>query len=212
VNKNLLMISAVVLAGGNSKRFGKDKALLKLGGKPLILHVLDNITEVTEETIVVVGSQSQLNQYSKTLPSTTKIVSDTYKVQSPLAGALSGFQHVEGKYTLLLACDTPFISKNAVTILLNSCIGKDAAIPKWPNNYIEPLHAIYNTSSAFNAGEKALDNRRLNMASMIQNLKETHFVEVEAFKKADPELLTFYNINDLNDLKKAQKLYDDRFQ
>ena len=120
-----MISSAVILAGGNSKRFGKDKALLELLGRPLISHVLDRIAEVTEETIVVAGSQSQLDQYSKFLPSTVKVVKDSYNIQSPLAGALTGFQHAKGKYTLMLACDTPFISKKVAgnSDLLGSLLG-----------------------------------------------------------------------------------------
>ncbi len=201
-----MVSSAVVLSGGNSKRFGKDKALLELSGRPLILHVLDRITGVTEEIIVVAGSQSQLDQYSKFLPSTVKVVKDSYNIQSPLAGALTGFQHARGKYTIMLACDTPFLSKKVVTFLLDLCIGKDATIPKWPNDYLEPLHAIYRTNLAFKAVKEALERRRLNMVSMIKNLKEVNYVNVSALKKLDPELLTFLNINDPNDFKKAQKI------
>ena len=53
----LLDKSAVVLAGGFSKRFGQDKGLIPLSNKPLIRHVLDAIDGIVDERIVVVSSR-----------------------------------------------------------------------------------------------------------------------------------------------------------
>ncbi len=51
--------AAIILAGGVSKRFGQDKGLLKLVNKPLFLHVLENVSPVVDEVLVVIGSKSQ---------------------------------------------------------------------------------------------------------------------------------------------------------
>ena len=48
--------SAIVLAGGFSNRFGQDKGLLKLGEKPLILYILDEVSTVVGEVLVVVSA------------------------------------------------------------------------------------------------------------------------------------------------------------
>jgi len=62
--------TAVILAGGFSKRLREDKGLIKLAGKPLILHVIDRISNAVDEVIIVVGSEDQKKDYSCILKST----------------------------------------------------------------------------------------------------------------------------------------------
>ena len=200
-----LRTSVVILAGGFSKRFGEDKALLKLAKKPLILHILDRIITITDAAIVVVSSKNQVEHYSRILPTTVEIVKDEYEIRTPLVGAMTGFKHAKGKYTLLLPCDTPFVSRSVAALLLKLCIDRDAAIPRWPNGYLEPLHAAYATKSALTAARTTLEKEQLNMRSMIETLDNVHYVNVNTIKKIDPKLMTFFNINTQGDLRRAEK-------
>ena len=199
--------SAIILAGGFSKRLGKDKGLTKLANKPLIVHVINRISAVVDEVAVIVGSNGQKNDYSHSLKSKAKIVIDEYEIQSPLVGALTGFENVQGKYSLLLPCDTPFISNQIASLLLELCYNKEAVIPRWPNGYLEPLQAAYNTESALTAANKALKNGKLNMRSMLRYLGNISYISTSVLKRIDPELMTFFNINTLADLKKAERLF-----
>jgi molybdopterin-guanine dinucleotide biosynthesis protein A len=196
--------SAVVLAGGFSKRFGQDKGLLKLAGKPLILHILDKVSTVVDEVLVVVSSKSQEKAYTCFLKQKAKIVIDKYETQNPLVGALTGFEKAQGKYSLLLPCDTPFVSSQIASFLLELCVNKDAVIPRWPNGHIEPLQAVYYTKSALNVADKALEDKKQNMHSMIASLKRVRYVSTLALKQIDPKLTTFFNINTPKDLRKAE--------
>ncbi len=140
--------SAVILAGGFSSRFGQDKGLIELAGKPLIRHVLAAVNKIVEEKLVIVSSESQAENYSKVTGSNAKVFVDEGDVQTPLLGALTGFRESKGKYALLLPCDTPFVSKEILSLLFEICIGKNAVIPRWSNGYIEPLQAVYCTEPA----------------------------------------------------------------
>ncbi len=198
--------SAVVLAGGFSKRFGQDKGLLKLAGKPLILHILDKMSTVVDEVLVVVSSKSQEKAYTYFLKQKAKTVIDKYETQNPLVGALTGFEKAQGKYSLLLPCDAPFVSSQIASFLLELCVNKDAVIPRWPNGHIEPLQAVYYTKSALNVANKALENKKQNMHSMIDALKKVRYVSTLVLKQIDPKLTTFFNINTPKDLKKAEHM------
>jgi len=198
--------SAVVLAGGFSKRFGQDKGLLKLAGKPIILHILDKMSTVVDEVLVVVSSKSQEKAYTCFLKQKAKIVIDKYETQNPLVGALTGFEKAQGKYSLLLPCDTPFVSSQIASFLLELCVNKDAVIPRWPNGHIEPLQAVYYTKSALNVADKALEDKKQNMRSMIASLKKVLYVSTLVLKQIDPKLMTFFNINTLKDLRKAEHM------
>jgi len=196
--------SAVILAGGFSKRFGQDKALIELAGKPLILHVLDRTSKIVDEMVVVVSSEIQKKTFERLLGHKASVVVDKYKVQSPLLGASTGFESAHGEYSLLLPCDTPFVSGQIMLFLLDLCINKSAVIPRWPSEYIEPLQAAYHTKSALTATKTALEEGKLDLQSMIAHLRGVRYVSTTVLQQMDAELLTFFNINTFKDLKRAE--------
>lgn len=201
--------SAIVLAGGLSKRFGLDKGLVKLAWRPLILHVLDRVSTVVDEIVIVVGSESQEKAYAPFLRQKVKAVVDKFEIQSPLIGTLAGLESVEGRYSLLLPCDTPFISSQIMALLLELCVNNDAVIPQWPNDYLEPLQATYDTKSAIAATRKALKDGELNMYSMISRLKKVRYISTQDFERIDPRLMTFFNVSTPEDLKEAEHILQD---
>ena len=196
----------MVLAGGFSKRFGRDKGLVELAGKPLVLHILDRMFEVMNETVVVVSSDHQKAAFEHTLGQRTRVIIDKREEKSPLIGALTGFKCVQGEYSLLLPCDTPFVSRNIASLLLDLCINRSAVIPRWPNGYIEPLQAVYHTKSALTAARAALEQEKLDLRSMIASLKGVRYVSTMILQQLDPELLTFFNVNNPRDLRKAESI------
>lgn len=199
--------AAVILAGGLSKRFGsQDKCLLRLASKPLVMHVVNHVSAVVDEIAVVVSSASQKEVFSTLLKSDVKVFVDKYNVQSPLVGVLTGFENVNADYSLLLPCDTPFISRQVATLLLDLCVGKGATIPRWPNGYIEPLQSAYHVKSAIKAAQKALDEGKLTLASMIDNLCGVRYISTMVLQQFDPKLSTFFNVNTPVDLRRAESM------
>jgi len=197
--------SAVVLAGGFSKRFGQDKGLIPLSNKPLIRHVLDAIDGIVDERIVVVSSKVQAKKFLQTFEGlNVDVVVDEGKVQSPLFGALAGFKEAHGKYSLLLPCDTPLLCRDVLLLLFDLCIDRTAVIPRWPNNHIEPLQAVYLKKPTLEAAENALGEGNLSMRSMIEKLRGTRYVSTLVLQQLDPKLETFFNVNTVMDLKKAE--------
>ena len=198
--------SAVILAGGFSRRFGQGKGLIDLAGKPLVLHVVDKVSKAVDETLVVVSSSVQKETFETLLDRRTNVVVDKQEAQSPLVGALTGFESAKGEYSLLLPCDTPFISIQIVQFLLDICVNRGAVIPRWPTGYIEPLQATYHTKSALTAAKKSLEQGKLNLRSMISRLREVQYVSTMVLRQMDPKLLTFFNVNTPQDLKRAKSL------
>jgi len=198
--------SAIILAGGFSKRFGKDKGLVELAGRPLILHVLDKVSKVVNETLLVVSSEDQRDAFTPLVGSKTKVVTDKFSLRSPVVGALTGFEHALSEYSLLLPCDTPFLSKEIASLLLDLCTNRRAVVPRWPNRYIEPLHAVYHTKSALNASETAYEEKKLDLRSMIANLRGVRYISTLILQQIDPKLMTFFNVNTPEDLKKAESM------
>ena len=198
--------AAVILAGGFSKRFGEDKCLIKLVGKPLIQHVIDRVSAVVDEKVVVVGSNTKREKFVELLRSKANVVVDRYDGQSPLVGALTGFESVSADYSLLLPCDTPFVSSEIAALLFDLCANKGAAIPRWPNGYIEPLQAVYHTESAIKASQEALNVGKRDLFSMINNLSGIRYVSTLVLQQLDSNLLTFFNVNTSEALKRAKSI------
>jgi len=202
--------TAIILAGGFSSRLGQDKGLLQLAGKPLIKHILDLTKDILEERIIVVSSDAQAEKYSRIIKEDVKITKDDKNLHGPLAGAFAGFKNASGEYSLLLPCDTPLINKAVASLLLELCINKSAAIPRWPNCYIEPLQAAYCTKPAIHATNMALSEGKTDLQSMISKLAGVRYISTLVIQQLDPELKTFFNINTMMDLKKAETMLQNK--
>jgi molybdopterin-guanine dinucleotide biosynthesis protein A len=198
--------SAIILAGGFSSRLGQDKGLVGLANKPLIKHVLDRTEDLVDERLVVVSSKVQAERYSKALGVSANVLVDNCEVHSPLAGAVTGFEQACGEYSLLLPCDTPFVSRGILLLLLELCVNKNAAIPRWPNCYGEPLQAVYRTKPALEAARNALCSGKLNIQAMVDRLQGVRFISTLVLEQLDPGLRTFFNVNTASDLKKAETI------
>jgi molybdopterin-guanine dinucleotide biosynthesis protein A len=202
--------SAIVLAGGFSSRFGQDKGVLALADKPLIRHVMDAVSPVVDETVVVTNSQERVTKYAKITRSDVRFAVDVCESRSPLIGALTGFGVAQGKYSLLLPFDTPFVSREVLSLLFELCVNRAAVIPRWPNGHIEPLHAVYQTKPALEATKRAVAEEKLNVRTMIEKLRGVRYVSTLVIQQLDPELRTFFNINTPADLEKAMTMVKPR--
>jgi len=201
--------AAIILAGGFSKRFGQDKGLVKLAGKPLVLHVFEKTKMIVDEILVIVSSKKQKEAYSRYIPEKNRIIIDNGKVGGPLIGALTGFSNTSAEFSLLLPCDTPFISTKVIELLFETCVNVDACIPRWPNDNMEPLQAVYRTESALKASKQALEQSEMRLLNMIQHQKRVRYLSTTVIQHLDPYLITFFNINTKKDLSRASKLAQD---
>ena len=202
--------SAVVLAGGFSSRFGQDKAVLELSGKPLIRHVIDSVRPIVDEIVIVTSDQERAARYAKLVGENVKFAIDFVEAKGPLVGALTGFECAVGKYSLLLPADTPFVSRDILDFLFDLCNGKSAVIPRWPNQNIEPLHAVYLTKAALENSRMAVEQGMLKVQAMIDRLRGVRYVSTLVIQEFDPDLKVFFNVNTPLDLRMAERLLKKR--
>jgi molybdopterin-guanine dinucleotide biosynthesis protein A len=199
-----LKYSAIILSGGESKRFKEDKGLFKIFHKPLIAYVIETVTPCVDD-VMVITSIDKVQEYSHALPS-TRVLADESDCKAPISGAYTGFKNAIGDYSLLLPCDTPLVSQRVISLLLRLAPGNDAVVPQWPNGYIEPLQAIYRTKEAYQASLESIASEELKLGNMISRLKKVLHLSTEVIKQLDKDLLTFHNINVLNDFEKIMSL------
>ena len=203
-NIKIVNCSAVILAGGKSSRFLMNKSKAKLFGKPLLSHVVDRIRPVVDEVLVVVVSEEQKRVIENISLDPIRLVIDEYSVRSPIVGALTGFKYALGKYSILLPNDTPFISIKVLSLLFQLVVGLEAVIPIWPNNYIEPLQAVYETEAAYKSALKAFDEKKYRVNNILMNLTKLLYVSTTVLEKFNFTLNTFINVNTPQDMKEAK--------
>ncbi len=199
----MLNRSAIILAGGSSTRFKEDKAVLELDGRPLLNHAVDAVKGLVDEVLVVTCSKERSDAYANMVSSNVKFAVDVRKSEGPLVGALTGFEVAKGEYSLLLPVDSPFVSKEVVSLLFELCVGKAAVVPRWTSMECEPLHSVYHTMQALKAAEEALAEGELDLQSMLSRLRGVRYVSMLVLEQLDPDKRTFFNINTPLDLKKA---------
>jgi len=192
-------MTSIVLAGGKSIRLGREKALEKVKGRPLIQLVIDRLSSLGNEIMVVT---SQIN----TLPDLgVKKVTDIYPNKGPLGGIYSGLMAAPCFYSLVVGCDMPLLNVALLRHIMELSPGFDVVIPR-VNDNVEPLHAVY-SKNCLATIEAALKRNRLQIQGFFHQVK-VKYIEDAELKKFDPEHLSFFNINSESDLERAQALLE----
>jgi molybdopterin-guanine dinucleotide biosynthesis protein A len=207
VIKDCAIITGIILCGGKSKRLGRDKAFVKLEGRNIIERVVDNLAPVVNELIIVADEEKQ-SVYSS-LESNLKVVTDKYRDKSALGGLYTGLHYSSYSYSIIVACDMPFLNINLLKYMVSIADGYDAVIPKI-GNYIEPLHGIY-SHDCMNNAEKLINENNLSIRGLISQIN-TRYVLKREIEMYDPELISFFNINNELDLQKAEQIIKKRNQ
>ena len=195
--------SVIILAVDSSIKFGEDKGLLKLDNKPLLKHVVDSVKGIAEEVIIVTTSKERVDLYTKIVSPKVRFVCDAEESKGLLGAALAGFEAAEGKYSLLLPFDSPFVSQDVVTLLFDCGVGKSADIARSPDCEVEALHAVYNTKLALEAAKVALANGELDVEAIVDKLHGVRYMSTMVIEQLDPDFKTFFRIITPLDLKKA---------
>ena len=197
------MRTGIILCGGRSRRFGKDKALLTIDGVPMVRRMAGRISQVVDEIIIAARDSAQRESLAavSAIPDGAEVVCDPVRGYGPVAGILAGLSASKSGYSICLACDLPYVNPDVVDALFGCAEERDsdAAIPKHPDGRIEPLHAVYGRSMA-DACRDAVGKKEHTIRGAISLLDNVLFVPVESLRRFDPDLRTFLNVNYPEDL------------
>ena len=196
------MRSGIILAGGRSTRFGGgEKSLKAVGGKPMICRVREALLPVVDEIVVSVRDERQRDMvYPYLLEGKNAFAYDELLEVGPLAGILQSLKAARGEYVAIVACDMPLVNTRAIGYLFEKASGHDAAVPVGPNDFLEPLHAVYRREPMIRAVEQSLHAGEHRIAAPLRHLKDVVYVSFDEIKVVDPELKTFLNVNRAEDL------------
>ncbi len=187
-------IGAAILAGGESRRMGRNKALLRPvpGGMSLIEMVVARLSEAGLDVPILIsndpGEYSFLN---------LQIIPDDIPGTGALGGVLTVLRHSPYDRVLVVACDMPFLNPALLRYMCEMPGKYDVLVPAWNDKdgvqRVEPLHAIY-AQSAVPLIEQRISSGKLRMSDLLHSLN-TEYLSEREIRSRDPGLLSFQNIN-----------------
>ncbi|TDL80272.1 molybdenum cofactor guanylyltransferase [Peribacillus frigoritolerans] len=184
-----MKLAGIVLAGGQSRRFGSDKALETYEESTFLDVALKELKAVTE-TVAVIGRTNHSNENVQFYGDSAK-----YKGMGPLAGLYTAMKKVQADWYLVLACDMPLIDQEILAVLQSGINEKQAAVIPVIHGKCHPLCALYHCS-AFSMIERLLDQKQLKMMTLLDQLNPVYLDESN-FKNPG----RFANINRREDLR-----------
>lgn len=189
--------AGVILAGGKSSRFGSNKALALVKGKPMIRHAMDMLETLFPEHLLVTNSPEE---YSFT---GWNITPDIYPGCGPLAGIHAALTRVKSEKIFVVGCDMPYIKAEVIRFICDRYDNNaDAVIPETSNG-LEPLHGLYHKNCIEQLStDLQLGQRRVHQ--FFAKMK-TVIIPWEQIALLDPEQTSFQNINHLHDLSSPNR-------
>jgi molybdenum cofactor guanylyltransferase len=189
--------SAIILAGGLSRRMGHDKRQLRLwgpDGPSLLAHTVNIVARLCAEVVVVLNDPEAWRE----LPA--RLVPDSYPDGGALGGIASGLAAATYAYALAVACDMPLLNPDLLGAMLARPRDYDLLVPRSlepgaARNAldVEPLHAIY-TKACLEPMRATLESGRRRIAAFFPQVRVA-YVEPDEIRRYDPTGRSFVNVN-----------------
>ena len=188
--------SGAVLAGGASRRFGRDKAHAMVGGKPLVSYVVETLQILFEDVLIVTDQPLRYENFDVT------VVSDVVRGAGCLGGLLTALVHAKAQRCFVVACDMPFLNGALVRKMLGRCEGYDVVVPD-VGGELQPLHAFY-SRRCIGPIEEGLAEGKARILDLYPKVA-TLCLQAGVWEEVDPENRSFVNIGTPEDLARVQQ-------
>lgn len=211
---------AVVLAGGKAERFqtsGRpwiDKALAKVQGKPMLIHIIESLASAVEDIVICVNNEARKRKYAKVLRDFSvkkdgyiRIVKDVKipSISGPAVAIATGLKATNADYCIVVPCDTPFIQSAVVDYLFNAVKDASIAIPIHADGSVETLIFACERKRTAEVSETLCWLGRDRPDDFLRGLPKVKFIStISEIRDLDPEFKSFININFQEDLTELQ--------
>ncbi len=194
-------LTAAILAGGAARRMGgADKCSLAVGGERILDRQLSTLRAITDSILVVGGAQGRFEALG------LRTVPDAVPAGGAIAGIYSAIVSSPHAWTLVVACDMPFLSAPLLRQLAaRRSAAIDVVMPRTRDG-LQPLCALYSERCA-PALRARLERGLLRASEIVEDVRAEEFGpdEIAAY---DPEGLMFVNVNTPHDYERAKEVVD----
>ncbi len=188
-------LTVAVLAGGRSRRMGRDKALLPMGESTLLQRVMDAAAPVSDQHLLITNSPASHALFA------WPQAADLYPDKGPLGGLYTALSHTKTDHLLLLACDLPYLNTPFLRFLCEQIDDNQAIVPDSADGQ-QPLCAIYNRS-VLTAVTHALQQNQLGMRRLLSQLS-IRTISPDQWHPFDSDNRLFTNLNTPEDYRSSQ--------
>ena len=195
-------VTGVLLAGGNSSRMGRNKALMTLAGQRLVDRALTVLRGLFDDLLMVTNTPDLYADLG------VRMVPDLVAGKGALGGIHSAIYHADTPHCLVVACDMPFLNAGVLRYLVEQREGHDVVVPT-VHGRPQPLHAVYG-KACLQPIARRLQTDRLNVVSFFPDVRVRE-VTVEELRGFDPEGLSFRNLNTPEEFADAARRLDSAF-
>lgn len=187
-----------LLAGGKSLRMGHNKALLDMGGVPIIERVAEALAATADRVTVIANKAGDYRFLG--LP----IIEDAVAGVGPLGGIYTALRTMEADACFVLACDLPMVRPGVLRVLAAEGRGFDAAVPHTSDG-CHPLCAVY-SRTGLTAAEAQICSGDYRVVRFLERIR-TRWVGPEVWGKVDPDGLSFLNVNTPETYQKVKTIF-----
>jgi molybdopterin-guanine dinucleotide biosynthesis protein A len=185
--------TALILAGGESRRMGQDKAGLVIFEQTLLQHVIAALQPLFADIIVSVRQPRDDCDLQQVI--------DDPEHAGPLAGLAAGLEQAKTPWVFAVACDMPFISPQLVEHLATFRDDVDAVVPV-VDGHPQPMAAFYSTRCLGTLREILNGNGRHSVRELLDRL-QVRYVDEAGMRAADPALRSFFDLDTPQDVASA---------
>jgi molybdenum cofactor guanylyltransferase len=200
-------VRGYVQAGGGSTRFGKDKALVELGGKTMLARTVDLVSSLCGNVKIIATS-------GKYPGAPAEVLADGWPGQGPLGGILTALLHTgetlpQADWNLILSCDMPFLTQDWLGFLCERAVQSKAQVVV-PESAIglEPLCACWRTEAA--AEVQSAFESGVRKVTQAMKLLRMEVLDETLWKRFDTNGHLFWNMNTPEDFEEARRIIEDR--
>lgn len=186
--------TAIILAGGSSKRMGQDKAALPFHGETLLQSVLASVQPLFVQTMLSVREL----RGDVALPQ----ICDGHADGGPLVGLVSTLEAVTTPWAFVVACDMPFVAPELVRHLASLRADHHAVVPV-VDGHAQPLAAFY-AQRALPLLRASLANGNRSLTGALKGLDVCH-VDEDGLLKFDARLRSFFDLDTPQDYAAARE-------
>jgi molybdopterin-guanine dinucleotide biosynthesis protein A len=189
--------SGVILAGGKSRRMGRDKSHLILQGETLVARAVRTLASLTDDLILATNTPDLFANLG------ARLASDAIPGGGALSGVHAGLIAARHEWALVVACDMPFLNVGLLRYMASLTSGHTIVVPRWQGE-LEALHTFY-SRECLPVIEPILHRGGGRFIEFYEQVS-VRYVEPDEIVRFDPDGLAFFNVNSPEDWERAQIL------
>ena len=198
-------VAGYILAGGGSTRFGRDKALVEVGGTPMLERITELLRGVTKQ-VKLVATRGKYSEFG------VGTIEDRWPGEGPLGGIITALEDsaknaANNEWNLIVSCDMPFLTREWLAFVCERAIRSQAqVVVPYSASGPEPLCACWHTAAAGKL--RSGIERGVRKVTEGIALLRAEVLDDADWKRFDSEGRLFWNMNTAADYEEARRVLE----